>query len=130
MYYIRVSTCTDVAFYNPHPLFSLLSLSFRQRPPRPPWECDCSHSLLCCITFAEKMRKSCADTVGHLTVCPQKCPPAQRFDMQATDQRSPIQVLTQLQAFFLNIYFFHSSTVLELRVEINIRKWRPRYVFI
>ena len=49
----------------------------------------------------EKLPKTCADTIGHLTesvpslTVSEKWPPAQRFDMQAADRRSPIQVLTQ-----------------------------------
>ena len=45
-----------------------------------------------------KLRKTCADTVGHLTesvpslTVSEKWPPAQRFDVQAADRRSPIQV--------------------------------------
>ena len=43
-----------------------------------------------------KPRKTCADTVGHLTVPDsEKWPFVQRFNVQATDRRSPIQVLTQ-----------------------------------
>ena len=43
-----------------------------------------------------KLRKTCADTVGHLTesvpslTVSEKWPPAQRFDAQAADRRSPI----------------------------------------
>ena len=51
----------------------------------------------------EKLWKTCADTVGRLTesapslTVSKKWPPAQRFDVQAADRRSPIQVLTQLK---------------------------------
>ena len=51
-----------------------------------------------------KLRKTCADTVGHLTesvpslTVSEKWPPAQRFDVQAADRRSPIRVLTQRKA--------------------------------
>ena len=51
-----------------------------------------------------KLRKTCADTVGHLTepvrslTVSVKWPPAQCFDVQAADRRSPIQVLTQRKA--------------------------------
>ena len=54
-----------------------------------------------------KLRKTCADTVGHLTesvpslIDSKKWPPAQRFDVQAADRRSPIQVLTQRKAAWL-----------------------------
>ena len=54
-----------------------------------------------------KLRKTCADTVGHLTepvpslTVSEKWPPAQRFDAQAVDRRSPIQVLTQRKAAWL-----------------------------
>ena len=49
-----------------------------------------------------KLRKTRADTSGHLTesvpslTVSEKWPRAQRFDVQAADRRSPIQVLTQL----------------------------------
>ena len=85
-------------------------LPYRQSYPPPPWECDRSHSLLCCIAFARstgKLRKTCVDTVGHLTefvpsiTVSEKWPPAQRFDVQAADWRSPIQVLTQRKAAWL-----------------------------
>ena len=52
---------------------------------------------------AENLCRS-ADTVGHLTesvpslTVSEKLPPAQRFDVQAADRRSPIQVLTQRKA--------------------------------
>ena len=54
-----------------------------------------------------KLRKTCADTVGHSTesvpslTVSEKWPPAQRFDVQAADRRSPIQVLTQRKAAWL-----------------------------
>ena len=54
-----------------------------------------------------KLRKTCSDTVGHLTesvpslTISEKWPSAQRFDVQAADRRSPIQVLTQRKAAWL-----------------------------
>ena len=54
-----------------------------------------------------KLRKTRAETVGHLTesvpslTVSEKWPPAQRFDVQAADRRSPIQVLTQRKAAWL-----------------------------
>ena len=54
-----------------------------------------------------KLRKTCADTVGHLTESvpslpvSEKWPPAQRFDDYVADRRSPIQVLTQRKAAWL-----------------------------
>ena len=54
-----------------------------------------------------KLRKTCADTVDHSTesvpslTVSEKWPPAQRFDVQAVDRRSPIQVLTQRKAAWL-----------------------------
>ena len=52
----------------------------------------------------EKLRETYTDTVGHLTesvpslTVSEKCPLAQRFDVQAADRQSPIQVLTQRKA--------------------------------
>ena len=75
-----------------------------------PWECDRSHSLLCCITFARGHRETaenlCRYSRSFNRVCPQsnslwKWPPAQRFDVQAADPRSPIQALTQRKAAWL-----------------------------
>ena len=54
-----------------------------------------------------KLWKTCADAVGHLTesvpslTVSEKWPPAQRFDVQAADRWSPIQVLTQRKAAWL-----------------------------
>ena len=56
-----------------------------------------------------KLRKTCADTVGHLTesvpslTVSEKWPPVQRFDVQAADRPSPIQVRIQRKVFF---FFF------------------------
>ena len=69
------------------------------RDPLPPWECDRSHSLLCCIAFAQslrkKVRKTCADIFGHFTESVpsleslKKLPPAQCFDIQAATGGHP-----------------------------------------
>ena len=53
---------------------------------------------------AGKLRKTCADRVGYLAVCltvSEKWQSAQRFDVQAADRWSPIQVLTQRKAAWL-----------------------------
>ena len=66
--------------------------------------------LLCYIAFARgyrELRKTCADTIGHLTesvpslTVSEKLPSVQRFDVQAAERRSPIQVLTQRKAAWL-----------------------------
>ena len=101
-------------FKYPHPLFLLFPFF-----PFPPFFCllpargsSLENVTAAILSYAvshlhegtEKLRKTCADTVGHLTeFVPslqslKKWPPAQRFDMQAADRRSPIQVLTQRQA--------------------------------
>ena len=83
-------------------------LSYRQSYP--PWECDRSHSLLCCIAFArghsETAENLCRYSRPFNRVCPslavsEKWPPARCFDVQAADRRSPIQVLTQRKAAWL-----------------------------
>ena len=54
-----------------------------------------------------KLRKTCADTVGHLTesvpslTVSEKWPPVQHSDVQAAGRRSPIQVLTRQKAAWL-----------------------------
>ena len=54
-----------------------------------------------------KLRKTCADIVGHLTesvpslTVSEKWPPAKCFDVQAADRRSSIQVLTERKAAWL-----------------------------
>ena len=63
-----------------------------------------------------KLRKTCADTVGHLPesvpslTVSEKLPPAQCFDVQAADRRSPIQVLTQRKAAWLGLIAWHRTT--------------------
>ena len=53
--------------------FGFLSLSSRQRSP--PWECDRSHSLPCCIAFARGHRKTAENLYRYSRplnrVCPQ-----------------------------------------------------------
>ena len=88
--------------HTPTSFFPFHSLPSRQRSH--PWECDRGHSLLCCIAFAEgtvKLRKTCANTVGHLTICPQSTVSEKMTSRsafwyaQAADRRLPIHVLTQ-----------------------------------
>ena len=82
--------------------FPLPSLSSRQR-------CDALENvnaaiLSYAVSYLDegtvKLRKTCADTVGHFTESVpslqslKKWPLARRFDMQAVDRRSPIQVPT------------------------------------
>ena len=68
-FFIRGSTCMAIALYISPPTFSPFSsffpfpLSFTFFPPVPPpplpvWDCDCSHSLQCCITFAPGHREN------------------------------------------------------------------------
>ena len=90
------------------PIFPFLSLSSRQKSPL---ENVTAAILSYAVTHlhegTEKLRKTCADTVGHLTGSVpslqslKKWPRAQRFDMQPVDRRYPIQVLTQRQAAWL-----------------------------
>ena len=106
------SICTAIAFYispAPFPLCSVLPISsfLHFLPTRvPPLENVTAAILSYAVSHLHedtgKLRKTCADTVGHFTeFVPRlqslkKWPPAQRFDMQAADQRSPIQALTCL----------------------------------
>ena len=92
----------------PYPLSLLPSLP-PELPPMRMW--DRSHSLLCCIAFARGHRETAENLYRYSRpfnrVCPQsntvseKWPPAQRFDAQVADRRSPIQVLTQRKAAWL-----------------------------
>ena len=89
-----------------------LPLSFTFFPPEvSPWECDCSHSFLCYIAFARR-RKETAENLCRYNrpfnrVCFQSTSlwktdvPLSVFHVQAADQRSPIQVLTQRRAAWL-----------------------------
>ena len=116
----RGSTCAAIAFYISPPPFSLSSrfflfpfslTFFPPEPPPPPLE-DVTAAILSYAAShlqggIRTLRKTCADTVGHFTESVpslqslKKWPPAQSFDMQAADRRSPIQVLTQRQAAWL-----------------------------
>ena len=89
----------------PFPFHSLLS---RQRFSPLPW--DRSYSLLCSIVFARGHRKTaenpCRYNRSFNRVCFQstiseKWPSAQRFDVQAVDRRSLIQVLSQREAAWI-----------------------------
>ena len=95
-----------------HPFFPF-PLSFTFFPPEPPppspkENVTASDILSNAVSHLHegkgKLRKTCADTVGHFTESiPSlqsltKWPPAQRFDMQAADWPSRIQVLIQCQA--------------------------------
>ena len=67
-FFFVVSPVLLFPFTYPHSRFPFLSIPPRQSSPF--WECDRSHSLLCWSYLHEgtgKLRKTCADTVGHLT---------------------------------------------------------------
>ena len=69
-------------FTYPHPRFPVapffpfpLSFTFFSSQRSPPWECDCKHSLLCCIAFAQGHMKTaeklCRYSRPFHRVCPQ-----------------------------------------------------------
>ena len=63
-FFIRGSTCTD--YCRLHIPTTVLALSFALFPPEvPPWECDRSHSLLCCIVFARGHRETAENLCRH-----------------------------------------------------------------
>ena len=94
----------------PFPVFSFFLSLPPEVPPMRMWPQPFSSMLYRICTShkgIEKLRKTCADTVGHLTesvlslTVSEKWPPAQRFDVQAADRQSSIQVLTQRKAAWL-----------------------------
>ena len=92
-------------------LFFFIHVSTCTARVTPPWECVTAAILSYAVSHLHEgtgnLRKTCADTVGHLTesvpslTVSEKWPPAQCFDVQAADRRSPIQVLTQRKAAWL-----------------------------
>ena len=122
-------------FTYPHPVFSFLPVSpffdfLPARAPHPPWECDHSHSFLSCIAFARGHRKTAKNPCRYSRLFNRvlqplkKWPPAQRFDIQAADRRSPIQVLTQRRATWLR---WSPSAGHLLHTE---RCWCIKYIYI
>ena len=110
--HVRLLPFTYLHPHFPFPPFFPFPFSFTFFPPEvPPWECYRSHSLLSAVSHLHdgtgKLWKTCADTVSHFTESVpslqslKKWPPARLFNMQAGDQRSPIQVLTQRQVAWL-----------------------------
>ena len=89
-------------------VFSVISPFFYFLPARGvAWECDRSPIFSNDVPYfhedIRKLWKPCADTVGHLIefgipTLSEKWPSAQRFNVNATDRRSPIQVLTHREA--------------------------------
>ena len=99
--------------YLPH-LFPLFS-SFPSLSPELPPMRILSYAASHLHEGTGKLRKTCAHTVGHLTesvpslTVSEKWPPAQRFDVQAADRRSPIQVLTQRKAALTWVIAWHRT---------------------
>ena len=110
IFFLRFSTCMLVALYIFSPLFPLSSLLYTflflsfpsNQKSQLPWECDRRHSFLCCIAFAWGHRVIVENLRWYSRpfnrVCFQSTvsgmqPSVQRFDVQAADRRSPIQVL-------------------------------------